>query len=65
MSGKALSPAELRFVPLLLKAMPQKNMAFILGISVKTVEIHLGNMRKKCCVNSTAELSLFFVRNVN
>ncbi len=58
-----LTPREREVVQLLANGKTAKEVAVILGLSVKTVETHRSNVMRKLQIHSLSELVLFAVRN--
>jgi len=61
----SLTLQENRIVPEVAKGLPRKVIADKIGISVRTLDFHLVNLRRKCGnFKSTPELSVFLARHV-
>ena len=58
-----LSARELEIVQLLAEGKSNKDVAKVLGISVKTAETHRGNIMRKTGFNSLADLVRYAIRN--
>lgn len=61
-SAAKLSPREEEIIKLIANGSNTKEIAFTLGVSVKTVETHRGHLIRKLNVNSIAELVKYAVR---
>ena len=59
------SEKEKAVIHLLLQGKSNKQIAFTLGVTVRTVEFHLGNIYEKIGVNSRSEAILRLTRNVS
>jgi len=62
-SWPALTPREVEVVRLIAGGKTTKEVADLLGMSVKTAETHRGNVMRKLQLRSTGELVLYAVRN--
>ena len=62
-SSSRLSPRERQIVKLVAESKPNKEVAFILQISVKTVESHRANIMEKLGLHSVTELVRYAIRN--
>lgn len=62
-AGAALSARELEIAQLLAEGRSNKDVARVLGISVKTVETHRGNIMRKTGCASLADLVRYAIRN--
>jgi DNA-binding NarL/FixJ family response regulator len=58
-----LTPREREVIQLLVEGKSTKEVAFFLGLSVKTVETHRTNIMSKLNLHSVAQLVLYAVRN--
>ena len=58
-----LSPREREIVQLLAEGKSNKEVANVLGISVKTAETHRSNIMRKSGLGSLAELVRYAIRN--
>ena len=63
LTGPAVSPREREIVQLLAEGKSTKEAAFILELSIKTVETHRSNVMRKLGIHSVSELVLYAVRN--
>ncbi len=59
----SVSPREREIVQLLAEGKSTKEVAFILDLSIKTVETHRSNVMRKLGIHSVSELVLYAVRN--
>jgi len=59
----ALTPREREVVQLLAEGKSTKEVAAVLGLSVKTAETHRSNIMRKLDIHSVSELVLYAVRN--
>jgi len=62
-SGPGLTSREREIVQLLTEGYVTKEVAVMLGMSVKTAETHRSNIMRKLSIHSVAELVLYAVRN--
>ena len=63
LTGPSVSPREREIVQLLAEGKSTKEVAFILDLSIKTVETHRSNVMRKLGIHSVSELVLYAVRN--
>ena len=63
LTGPSVSPREREIVQLLAEGKSTKEAAFILELSIKTVETHRSNVMRKLGIHSVSELVLYAVRN--
>ena len=63
LTGPSVSPREREIVQLLAEGKSTKEAAFILELSIKTVETHRSNVMRKLDIHSVSELVLYAVRN--
>jgi len=63
LTGPSVSPREREIVQLLAEGKSTKEAAFILDLSIKTVETHRSNVMRKLGIHSVSELVLYAVRN--
>jgi DNA-binding NarL/FixJ family response regulator len=59
-----LSPREKNVIQLISEGHSNKGMSRVLNLSVKTIETHRASAMRKLCVNSTAELVRYAIRNM-
>ena len=62
-ADRSLTPRERELVQLVAEGKSNKNVAQILGISVKTVESHRAAVMKKLNLDSVADLVRYAIRN--
>lgn len=58
----AITPREREVVQLISQGMSSKEIANVLGVSVKTIDAHRQQLARKLCVGSVAELTRYAVR---
>jgi len=60
--SEPFTPRETDLLPLIARCLPRKVMADTLTISIKTLDVHLKNIRRKCGKYTTAETAVFLSR---